>query len=146
MILRPVLACSLAFTALAPALLAQSASTDAPANTVEQAPAPSWAKDTEPMAVPDNAQGALFYRRQDTIAHLTQTGSRSYQSQLVRMLQPQALQAGNIALTWNPAAGSAQIHALRIHRGSRIIDVLERAQFEILRSEDQLEQALLAGQ
>ena len=101
MILRPVLACSLAFTALAPALLAQSASTDAPANTVEQAPAPSWAKDTEPMAVPDNAQGALFYRRQDTIAHLTQTGSRSYQSQLVRMLQPQALQAGNIALTWN---------------------------------------------
>ncbi|MEM6857613.1 MAG: DUF3857 domain-containing protein [Pseudomonadota bacterium] len=116
------------------------------ADTVSLRPTPDWVENREPLAVPADAQGALFVRREDTVAHLTQEGSRSYQSQLIRMLQPQALQAGNIAITWNPAAGPAHIHSLRIHRGSRIIDVLETSQFEILRREDQLEQAMLTGQ
>ncbi|MEM1195628.1 MAG: DUF3857 domain-containing transglutaminase family protein [Pseudomonadota bacterium] len=85
-------------------------------------------------------------RRQDSLVHLTQDGARSYQNQMFRLLQPQALQVGNIAITWNPAAGPAYIHALRIHRGGRVIEVLENTDFEVLRREDQLEQAMLTGQ
>ena len=136
---------NIALVSMTPALLAQTSPAQN-ADTIERAPDPSWAVASDPMPVPEGAQGALFVRRQDTIAHLTKTGSRSYQNQIIRILQPQALQAGNISITWNPAAGSAQIHSLRILRGSRVIDVLESTEFEILRREDQLEQAMLTGQ
>jgi hypothetical protein len=141
-------AAALALCMTAPGALAQNAAgADANAETsaIPREAAPDWAKLSEPLAVPDDAQGAIFVRSQDTIVRLTQDGSQSFLSQIVRVLQPQALQAGNIAIAWNPAAGSPRIHSLRIHRGSRVIDVLETAEFEILRREDQLEQAMLDG-
>lgn len=108
-------------------------------------PAPAWAVASEPMAVPENAEGAFFLRRQDTIMHLGEDGQDLHQAQMIRILQPQALQAGNVSLVWNPAAGKPMVHALRIHRGGEVIDVLEKASFEVLRREDQLEVAMLDG-
>lgn len=46
---------------------------------------------SEPLPVPDGAQGALFVRRSDLITRLTAKGEAAYLSQLVRILQPGAL-------------------------------------------------------
>jgi hypothetical protein len=120
---------------------------DAPAadKAIARAPVPAWAAPSEPLAVPDDVQGAVFFRQQETVVHLTQDGARTYQGQVVRILQPQALQLGSVAITWNPASGSPQLHSLRIHRGARVIDLLATSSFEILRRKDQLETAMLDG-
>lgn len=108
-------------------------------------PPPAWAVASDPMPVPENAEGAFFLRSQDSIVHLSESGQEFYQGQMIRILQSQGLQAGNIALVWNPAAGRPTVHALRIHRGGESIDVLQGASFEVLRREDQLEMAVLDG-
>lgn len=53
--------------------------------------APDWVRLSEPLPVPDGAQGALFVRRSDLITRLTAKGEAAYLSQLVRILQPGAL-------------------------------------------------------
>lgn len=53
--------------------------------------APDWVSLSEPLPVPDGAQGALFVRRSDLITRLTAKGEAAYLSQLVRILQPGAL-------------------------------------------------------
>lgn len=128
------------------ALLATSslaAAQDAPA--IPLAPAPAWATPSEPLAVPDGVQGPVFMRRQDTFVRLTATGHDYFNSQMIRILQPQALEIGNIAIAWNPAAGEARVHKVVIHRRGQAIDVLAKTGFEILRREDQLEAAMLDG-
>ena len=116
-----------------------------PDNRIAITPTPDWVDPSRPQPVPDDVQGAVFIRKQDTIIRLTDDGARSYQGQMIRMLQSQALQVGNIAIAWNPASGNAEVHALKIHRTGRVIDVLDTASFEILRREDQLETAMLDG-
>ena len=129
-------------------LMAQCATValaETPDQPVAIGPVPDWVEPSEPLAVPDDAQGLLFYRAEDTVVRLTADGQRTYSGLIMRILQPQALQAGNIAIAWNPAAGNPVVHSLKIRRGSREIDVLESTAFEILRREDQLEQAMLDG-
>lgn len=109
------------------------------------APAPVWATLSEPLDAPADTQGATFLRRQDTFVRLTATGHELFSSQMVRILQPQALEIGNIAIGWNPAAGEARVHKVVIHRRGQEIDVLGKTGFEILRREDQLEAAMLDG-
>lgn len=112
---------------------------------VERGPRPEWVVTTEPLAVPDDADGLVFVRQQDTLIHLSDDGQQTYSGQMVRILHPQALEAGNVGLIWNPAAGAPTVHALRIHRAGEIIDVLDTTEFEIVRQEEQLEQAVLQG-
>lgn len=114
-------------------------------STIAMVPAPEWVEPTAPAPVPEDVQGPIFVRKQVSHIHLTAEGQRTYLGQVVRILQPQALQIGNVSITWNPASGQPQVHALKIHRGNHVIDVLENASFEILRREDQLEQAMLDG-
>ncbi|RXZ66669.1 DUF3857 domain-containing protein [Pelagerythrobacter rhizovicinus] len=97
------------------------------------------------MPVPADASGLLFTRVQDTLVHLEDEGQQTYVGQRIKILHPQALQAGNLALTWNPAAGAPTVHALRIYRDGTAIDLLESSKFEVLRREDQLEMAMLDG-
>lgn len=115
------------------------------ADAMVQAPAPGWASPSAPLAVPDGVQGPLFMRRQDSFVRLTATGHQLFSSQMIRVLQPQALEIGNIAIAWNPAAGAARVHKVVIHRRGEPIDVLAGTGFEILRREDQLETARLDG-
>lgn len=114
-------------------------------SAIRVSPSPAWVKASKPLDVPEDAQGLAFYRKQDSIVRLTSDGARSYSSQLIRILQPQALQLGNLSISWNPASGHAEVHAVRIHRGEQIIDVLASNSFEVLRREDQLELAMLTG-
>lgn len=135
--LRFLFGCSLLITANA--AMAEN-------DQVQFGPAPDWAEPSEPLDVPDAATGLVFVRKQDTIVRLTNEGEKVYFGGLTRILHPQALQSGNIQVTWNPAVGAPVVHALRIHRGATIIDVLDQASFEVLRREDQLEAAMLDGQ
>lgn len=112
---------------------------------VQHGPAPEWAARSELMPVPADAAGALFMRRQDTAVHLDDRGQLLYHAYQVRILHPNALQLGNLSIVWNPAAGAPVVHAIRVHRDGEVRDVLRDASFEILRREDQLEQAALDG-
>jgi hypothetical protein len=133
-------------SAMVAGLLAQSGLVVAQdTSAVPLEPAPAWATLSEPLAVPDDIQGPVFLRRQDSFVRLTATGHDFFSSQMVRILQPQALEIGNIAIAWNPTAGDARVHKVVIHRRGREIDVLAGTGFEILRREDQLEAAMLDG-
>lgn len=121
---------------------AQNVSAD---QQVARGPAPVWAVASEPMDLPAKSSGLAFVRDQGTLVHLDAQGKSTYVSQRVVLLQPQALQLGNIGISWNPASGKPTIHAVRIHRGAEVINVLDTAKFEVLRREDQLEQAMLSG-
>ncbi len=112
---------------------------------LRQAPPADWVVESEPMAVPEDASGLLFSRRQDILVHLDEQGESLFTGQFLRVLHPQALQAGNVAIVWNPASGTPTVHRLRVHREGTVIDVLETNEFEILRREDQLEQSMLDG-
>jgi len=112
---------------------------------VVKGPVPAWVAPSEPLPVPADAAGLLFVRQQDAVIHLDARGQSTYSGQRIVLLNPQALQLGNIAIAWNPASGTPMVHAVLIHRDGETIDVLETTQFEILRREDQLEQSALTG-
>ena len=121
------------------------AQADTANNTVIRGPAPDWVVPVEPVAAPDDARGMVFFRRQQSQVHLTADGQFSHSRSHVKLLHPNALQLGSVGITWNPAAGAPTVHTLAIHRDGETIDVLESNSFEILRREDQLEQARLDG-
>ncbi|WP_234716015.1 DUF3857 domain-containing protein [Sphingopyxis macrogoltabida] len=112
---------------------------------IQRGPAPGWVVPSELMPVPDDADGLVFVRRQDALIHLDGEGQAQYLGYRMRLLHPNALQAGNISIAWNPASGPPIVHLVKVHRAGETIDVLEKASFEILRREDQLEAAKLDG-
>ena len=125
------------------ALVATSAF--AQSQEVRRGPAPAWAVASSPMSVPEAATGAAFFRRQDAEIHLSDQGQAQYLGYRIRILQPSALQLGNISIAWDPSAGAPIVHGIKVFRDEQVIDVLKDASFEILRREDQLEAAKLDG-
>lgn len=130
-------------------LLAVSALAVAPAHAandqVQRGPVPDWVRPSELMPVPEDVSGQVFVRRQDSLVHLDQDGQAQYLGYRIKILHPNALQIGNLSIAWNPAAGAPTVHAIKVHRGSEVRDVLESTSFEILRREGQLESAMLDG-
>lgn len=97
------------------------------------------------MTVPTDASGLIFVRRQDTLIHLDEQGQAHYVGYRIKLLHPNALQLGNLSISWNPAAGAPTVHTIKVHRDGQIIDILQNTSFEILRREGQLEAAMLDG-
>ena len=97
------------------------------------------------MALPENASGLVFVRRQDFLVHLDKQGQEQYTGYRIKILHPNALQLGNLTISWNPAYGVPTAHSIKIYRDGETIDILSKASFEILRREDQLEAAKLDG-
>lgn len=112
---------------------------------VKRGPEPNWVVQSEPLAVPTDASGSLFVRRQDVLIHLDDKGEQHYLGYRIKVLHPAALQIGNLALSWDPQAGPPIVHAIKVHRDGQVLDFLKDAKFEILRREDQLEAASLDG-
>lgn len=131
------------------AMLAVSAIWAVPAHAqedqVRRGPAPDWVTPSELMSVPADAGGMVFVRRQDTVVHLDDKGQWQYSGYRIRLLHPNALQAGNLSLSWNPESGPPVVHVIQVHRDGQTIDILKNAKFDILRREDQLEAAQLNG-
>lgn len=114
-------------------------------DSVKIGPVPSWAGQMPLLPVPDAATGLLFLRGNELVVHLDANGQQSYQAFRAKILHANGLQVGNLSLAWNPAFGSPVIHAVKIHRQAETFDVLKKASFEVLRREDQLEEAMLTG-
>lgn len=112
---------------------------------IAHGPPPAWAKATPAVPAPPDASGLLFLERQDLQINLDAAGQSQFHSYRAKLLHPQALQLGNVLLSWKPSSGSATVHGVTIHRGGQAINVLDKAKFEILRREDQLEQAMISG-
>lgn len=112
---------------------------------VVRGPLPAWVGQSELMTVPADASGMIFVRRQDVVIHLDQRGQQQHTGFRIKVLHSNALQLGNISLSWNPAEGSPVVHAITVYRGAEVIDVLKTTSFEVLRREDQLEAARLDG-
>jgi transglutaminase-like putative cysteine protease len=117
----------------------------AQADQVQRGPLPAWVDQTGLMAVPADASGMLFVRRSDILVRLDAKGQEQYMGYRIKILHPNALQIGNLAISWNPESGAPTIHALKIYRGQQVLDILPSAKFEILRREGQLEAAMLDG-
>ncbi|WP_262408204.1 DUF3857 domain-containing protein [Sphingopyxis sp. OPL5] len=130
-------------------MLLVAALAQVPANAtndqVERGPVPGWVVPSELLPVPEDASGMLFVRRQDVLVHLDARGQAQYIGYRTRILHSNALQLGNISISWKPVSGPPVVHMIKLHRGAETIDVLEKASFEILRREDQLEAAQLDG-
>ncbi len=122
-----------------------SVATFAQNERIRQGPIPDWANRSEPIDVPPDVSGPIFVRYNDSLARLTTRGQSLHQSYRIRILHPNALQLGNVTISWNPQAGAAMVHAVRIHRDGTIIDVLRNTEFTVLRREDQLDQARIDG-
>lgn len=114
-------------------------------NQVRRGPLPAWVVPSDPLLVPSEVNGPAFMRRQDVIMHIDAQGEQQYNGYRFKILHPNALQGGNIAITWNPAAGNPVVHAINVYREAEVIDVLKNTSFEVLRREDQLEAARLDG-
>lgn len=112
---------------------------------IQRGPVPDWVVPSDPLPVPENTSGLVFVRFQDVLVHLDEKGQSQYLGYRMKILHPNALQAGNISIAWNPASGAPTVHAIQVHRGGETIDVLKDTSFEILRREDQLEVARLDG-
>jgi len=106
---------------------------------------PDWAVPSPALSVPDSPSGPVFIRRQDIETHLDAKGQAQYLGYRVKILQSSALELGNIAIAWSPAAGAPIVHDIQLYRDGQVIDVLKNTSFEILRREDQLEAARLDG-
>lgn len=117
----------------------------AQADGVGRGPVPDWVAPSAPMAVPENVGGLIFVRRQDVLVRLDAKGLHQHFGYHFRLLHPNALQAGNLSIAWNPAHGAPVVHMIRVHRDGQVIDVLKTTKFEILRREDQLEAMMLNG-
>ncbi|WP_240320892.1 DUF3857 domain-containing protein [Sphingomonas crusticola] len=114
-------------------------------NQVQRGPIPAWVTPSDLLAVPPDASGLVFVRRQDVHVHLDAQGQAQYVGYRIKLLHPNALQIGNLSIAWDPASGAPIVHSLKIYRGNEVIDVMQKASFEILRREDQLEAARLDG-
>ncbi|MXO74923.1 DUF3857 domain-containing protein [Altererythrobacter aerius] len=134
--------CALATCAMTSLAMAQETTGGA---AVTRGAVPAWVQPSEPLPVPPDASGLAFVRQQDTQVHLEAKGQHSYVGHRIKLLNPQALQIGNLAIAWNPEAGAPILHALKVHRGTETIDLANSARFEVLRREDQLEQSMLSG-
>ena len=112
---------------------------------IQRGPAPSWVVPSGLLPIPERASGLLFVRRSDTLIHLDMKGHEQYTGYQFKILHSNALQLGNLSISWNPASGVPTVHVIKLHRDGKTIDVLDKASFEILRREDQLEAAMLNG-
>ena len=112
---------------------------------IERGPRESWIAPSALLEVPEDATGPVFVRRQDTLIHLLDGSDRLYTGWRIKLLNPAALQLGNISLSWNPSAGAPVLHSLKIYRDGAVIDLTQDANFEVLRREDRLELSMLTG-
>jgi hypothetical protein len=116
-------------------------------NEVAYAPPESWvlpAPEPTEGAAPSDAPLRFVYSDQQV--RTGSFGQQSYIAYRAKILKPEGLQIGNVTIVWNPSAGTATVHKLRIIRDGQEIDILKNQRFQIIQREGGLEQAMLNGQ
>jgi hypothetical protein len=133
--------------ALSLAALAISAS---PANAdtghdIQYGNVPDWILPPPAAADPKPSEAAFRFVYEDNEERITSAGVESYTGYRIKILKPEALTIGNIAVAWSPSAGTANVHYVRIIRDGAVIDVLKQVKFKTLERETGLEQSILDG-
>ena len=115
------------------------------AQEIGRGPAPDWVIVEEAPAAAVSSEGLrilLF----DTQVRVNAEDEEVYQRIRSTALSPQALPIlGNVTLSWRPASQAVTVHHVNIIRDGQVVDVLAAQDFEILRREQNLEQAVLDG-
>jgi tetratricopeptide (TPR) repeat protein len=126
------------------ALLLASAGAEAADFTI--APPPAWVQPVGASSAP-RSDGAIDLRLVDIQIRFDQAGMHQFSHQIVRVLQPQALQAaGSFGAVWQPAINTITFHRVVIHRDGADIDVLkDGSPLQVIRREAGLEAALIDG-
>lgn len=113
---------------------------------VRYAQAPDWAKSPpEPTETASPTDAPLRILYSDTQTRVLPTGMETFSALRARILKPEGLPIGNLAVTWNPSAGGVTVHAVRIFRGGQVIDALKSQRFAVLQREGALEQSIITG-
>ncbi|WP_374293405.1 DUF3857 domain-containing transglutaminase family protein [Sphingomonas sp.] len=129
---------------------AQTAQTAKPENirgrAVLYAPAPDWVI-APPAAtdapLPPGAPVRVLYVDQQV--RVTADGQEDYQTSRIKLLSPEGLGAGNLAVAWSPASEEMIVHRLAVIRGGQTIDILATQKFTVIQRENNLEQSMLHG-
>lgn len=125
---------------------AKAQSARATARDVLYAPAPAWViapPSATDAPLPPGAPLRVIYS--DTQARVTAGVQEEYQAWRMKLLSPEGLAAGNIAITWSPANEEMIVHRLAIIRGGQTIDVIGVQKFAVIQRENDLEQSMLYG-
>jgi hypothetical protein len=134
-------------TVLGMALFAISVPVIASTREVQYAPPPGWVLPSPtptPGTSPDGAAYRLIYN--DSQVRLTDRGTETYFAYRLKILAPEALDAGKISLTWDPGAGESIVHLLDIVREGKRVNVLAESKFIVIQREEGLEFSMLNGQ
>lgn len=108
-------------------------------------PVPSWLPALAPHLSnrPDNPSQHVRYEVRESHVRAFGTHTETYLRLRLRVLSPLGLQqASQLALEWNPALQTPTVHHALIVRSGETSDILEKADFTILRREAELEQSL----
>ncbi|MGE0667011.1 MAG: TonB family protein [Sphingomonadales bacterium] len=110
------------------------------------APVGDWViASPEPTSTPAPSGAPFRYVYNDVQIRLGTDADETYAGQLVKVLTPDGLTLGNVALTWDPGSDDLTIHRLKVRRGAEVIDVLDATKFQIIQRENRLEYAMFDG-
>lgn len=111
---------------------------------VLRGPAPDWLIPTPVYRsnTPDDPTQAVRVELIESQIHKGQDTNSIYVRMRYKAVSPVGLQqASQFSVNWNPAFGSATVHAVEVIRNGERINVLDRADFTVLRREEALEQS-----
>lgn len=135
---------SLIFLAIACAAAGDADAADRPS----VAPPPAWVLPAPVPAPPPGTEGvAATVLLADQQTRMTDAGDARFVETAVRIGSSQGLQAGALALAWDPALDTLIIHRYRIVRDGKSIDLLgDGSKLTVVRREINLERATLDGE
>lgn len=113
--------------------------------TILRGPAPDWIPAVAPHLSnrPDNPSQHVRYEVVESHVRAFDDHTETYVRMRLRVLSPLGLQqASQLGLEWNPALQTPTVHHARIIRAGETSDILDMADFTILRREAALEQSL----
>lgn len=115
------------------------------ADALKFGPPPSWVhQQAIPQAKSTNAPVAVLL--EDEQIGLMGGKTTVYSDGAIKIQTAQGLDAGNLAIVWQPATDTVTVNKLQIRRGDKVIDVLASGQkFTVLRRETNLDAATLDG-
>jgi tetratricopeptide (TPR) repeat protein len=108
-------------------------------------PAPNWLPAIAPHLsnLPDNSSQHVRYEVVENHSRAFGTHTETYVRMRMRVLSPLGLQqASQLGLVWNPGLQTPTVHHARLIRAGQTSDILDKADFTILRREAALEQSL----
>jgi hypothetical protein len=129
-----------------PAVWAIAAAQAQPAKVIKAA-RPQWALDPPDFRMDDPPKEALIQIRFfDNQVRVSKGGQENFIAQRFKILRPEALQAANLRFVWRPSSGQLTVHSIRLHRkDGSITEMLDKAVFQIVQREENLEQSVLTG-